>query len=104
MKIYVLTFRPHDQRERILKFLDTLPEVINWRASAGAIFIVSDSSADDISKKIHAEFSSLTHVLARIQTGNTHDLQGWADPKTWEIIKHPGPPVAESGELSKKKA
>jgi hypothetical protein len=73
-------------RQQILDQLDKIPEVMNWRASTGAIFIASESSANDLSTKIHAALPTLIFVLSQI---NHHTTQGYSDKETWEFIIQP---------------
>jgi len=93
MNCYVLVYRHgnverRQERQQILDFLDTLPEVKNWRASVGAIFIASDARAKSLTDKIHAKFPQLIFVLARIDRSEAH---GWADKDTWRFINNPRP-------------
>jgi hypothetical protein len=74
------------ERQTILDFLDTLPEVANWRAVMSAIFIVSDESAQLLSEKIHKKFPRLHHVISLV---TALECQGWADAKTWGFIEKP---------------
>jgi hypothetical protein len=74
-------------RQVILDFLDTLPEVYNWRANLRAIFIVSDASHELLSEKIHTRFPGLLHIVALI-SGET--CQGWVDQDTWDFIEKLG--------------
>lgn len=91
MTVYVFVWSPTMagnapiDRQNILDFLNTLPneEVPIWRASTGAIFIASNSTAKEISEKVHEKFPGLHFIIAPIQIGN---IWGWTDKGTWEFI------------------
>jgi hypothetical protein len=72
-------------RQNILDFLNTLPnDVAIWRASTGAIFLSSNSTAKEIAEKVHEKFPGLHFIISPIQIGN---MWGWTDKGTWEFIR-----------------
>jgi len=88
MTCYVLVFRHIDlDRQIMLDFLDTLPEVQNWRAAVGAIYIISDATATSIADEIHRKFPALQFVLSKVDILHSN---GWADKETWDFINLPG--------------
>ena len=73
-------------RQQILNVLDTMPEVVNWRAAVGAIFIISPGSATTLSEQIRRKLPGLQHVITRIDGFN---VDGWADAETWNFVQYP---------------
>jgi hypothetical protein len=84
MNCYLLTFHYTSLSERqvMLNFLDTVPEVLNWRAVSGAIFIISST----LTFKIHKGFPALNFFLTPVFGTN---INGWADMETWDFISNP---------------
>jgi hypothetical protein len=74
------------KRQDILDFLDSIPSIVNWRASTGAIFIVSNESARQLADRIHEKLPKLHFVLAPIVG---FQCQGFAEKGTWDFINHP---------------
>jgi hypothetical protein len=73
-------------RQQILNVLDTIPEVANWRAAVGAIFIISPSSPTTLSEQIRRKLPGLHHVITRI---DVFSMDGWADTETWSFVQYP---------------
>jgi hypothetical protein len=93
MKCYLFTWHRYigdDQfdRKELLNYLDTIPEVVNWRTSAGAVLIASDLTADDLEKKIHAKFPGLFFIVALI---TIQTIDGRNDQASWDFIRSPKP-------------
>lgn len=89
MNCYILTsLYDGVTRQNMIDFLDDLPEVVNWRAHIGAIFLASEGPAEVLSDRIHEEFPTLFFIVARISAASTH---GWADKDTWDLIQRPRP-------------
>ena len=87
MNCYLMSWaRAEVARQQILDALDKIPSVLNWRASTGAIFIVSELSANALSDEINSLVPSHVHfVLAPI---NIEQIHGYTDEKTWNFIRH----------------
>jgi hypothetical protein len=75
-------------RQEVINFIDSVPEIVNWRASTGGIFLVSNASPKIISTKINAKFPKLTFIISPIAIQSTW---GWADKETWDFIRNPQP-------------
>jgi hypothetical protein len=80
----------HYEQKELTDFINTVPEIVNWRADAGAIFIVSDQHENKLSEIIHGKFPKLRFIIAPIIIQN---IQGWASNDTWEFIKNPKPSI-----------
>jgi hypothetical protein len=89
MKCYMMTWVNIAIRQQILDYLDTLrSEVVNWRASSGAIFMISGLDALTLTEKIHAKFPGLVFIITPI---TIEEIQGYADSDTWNFIRFPRP-------------
>jgi hypothetical protein len=75
-----------ERRQEILDFLDTIPEIVNWRATTGIILLVSELTADEIIDKLHEKFPKLGFIVAPV---NIDDVQGIANKETWDFIRYP---------------
>lgn len=77
-------------REFILGVLDTVAEVKNWRAAAGAILIVTESTVTSamLSEAI-AQHLGMTRFVVVPIWGTM--AQGRADLETWQFINTPQP-------------
>jgi hypothetical protein len=86
----MLTWQPPFDRQKILDVINTIPEVANWRASSGAIFVVTLSSVSThhLANTIRAKLPALTFVMAAI---SGHAAQGNTDQETWDFINNPRP-------------
>lgn len=94
MKTYLMSWADYTTtpgalptRQEILNFLDTLSIVKHWRASLGAIFIVTESP-QQIGEAIRAKFANLHFVITPVDLADTW---GWGDKQTWDFIWHPKP-------------
>ena len=74
------------ERQETLTALDKEPTVVNWRASVGGIFIVSEQNQFVVGTNIHNTFPKLHFVLAPL---DVMQLGGWADKDTWDFIGRP---------------
>lgn len=85
----MLSFQLVD-RDAVTRALDEIPEVKNWRASAGAIFIVTSQtvSSIDLAPKLGAKIPQARFVMAPISGVAS---QGRADQATWDFINQPTP-------------
>jgi hypothetical protein len=68
--------------------IDALPEIVNWRAAAGTIFLVSDKGVNWITNEIHKKYSELKFLVVPLKLS---DVQGYQDKKTWDFIEIPKP-------------
>ena len=87
-KIYMLIYNDKlGSREQVKDALDNCPLVINWRYDIPHVFyVISQSSAKEISKSLHEKFGQGRHVIAEINDnywGRTHK-------ETWSFIKDKG--------------
>jgi hypothetical protein len=94
MKCYVLTWDrlvndDGKRRQEFLDFLDTIPEIVNWRGTVGIILIASDLSGEQIQEKIRARFPKELGFL--IFPVNINDTQGYTNKDTWDFIRNPRP-------------
>jgi hypothetical protein len=91
MTPYVMTWLPFVNnvpvdRQVILNALNTVNGVLNWRASVGAVFIISNSTATVLSAQIQQKIPGLHHVIVPVDMTVTN---GWADKETWEFLQRP---------------
>ena len=91
MRPYVLVWHPlignrTVSRKEILDALNTIPEVLNWRAAVGTIFLISEQTSPQVSDKIRAKIPGLLHVVVPVDMNIT---QGWADKDTWDFLTRP---------------
>lgn len=71
-------------REGVKKYLDSLPQIINWRHSLpNSFYLVSELSADEISNLI-LEFTKKKGLF--VITEFTSSTQGWLTEKSWAMI------------------
>ena len=69
-------------REQIRKFLDELPEVLNWRYDIPHVFyIVSCCSAQELAERIRG-FSEGRFLIAEV----TKNKQGLLPRRTWNLL------------------
>jgi hypothetical protein len=73
-------------RQEVLNALNAMPGVMNWRASVGAIFIISSLPATALSMQVRQKLPGLQHVIAPIDMVTA---DGWADPDTWNFLRYP---------------
>jgi hypothetical protein len=90
VNLYAMTYHPlingnPVDRQMILDTLDKMPEILNWRASIGAIFLVSNQSSMVLSRALHLRIPDLLYVILPVGKG----ADGWADKDTWTFINDP---------------
>jgi hypothetical protein len=87
---HIVTFRPPFDRQKLLDALDTMPNITNWRASTGAVFIVADESVEvnTIADQLIAKLPDLRFVVSTISSKTS---QGFTDKDTWAFITDPKP-------------
>jgi hypothetical protein len=91
MKVFVLVWSPLVinkviDRQELIDVLDKIPEIANWRASTGAIFLNSDADAITLYERIHSAMPNLLFVVSEI---NINTCKGWDVPQTWDFIARP---------------
>jgi hypothetical protein len=75
------------ERQQILDALDKVPEIVNWRAATGAIFIASESSGKVLSEKINSAIPRHVHFV--LVDAEIDQVWGWTDEETWNFIRRP---------------
>lgn len=74
-------------RDKLIAAVDKVPEIVNWRASSGAIFLVSEESDNWLAEKIHEIVPELkTFLVTKI---DMEHAQGYQDKQTWDFIQNP---------------
>jgi hypothetical protein len=92
MKCYLMTWTVSLEgggqidRQEILNYFETDQRIRNWRASTGAIFIVSEASQLELGDRLHLRFPNLHYIITPL---NMTELWGWTDKETWEFILRP---------------
>ena len=86
LKPFVLVFDPtFGGREVVQRFLDTRHEVKNWfSVFSDAIFIISDSSATELSRVIRAQFPTGRFFLAAVS-----ERDGCMPKHAWDFLNNP---------------
>lgn len=77
-------------RQKLLNALDLIPEVLNWRAALGGVFVVTPATVTSsmIAEKLAPKYPDLRFVISAIYGNMTN---GRADAQTWEFINNPSP-------------
>jgi hypothetical protein len=75
-------------RQKLIDFIDKIPEVRNWRAVSGTLFMITEKNENWLADKVHGEFPDLIFLIAPI---NLSDVQGYEDTETWAFIQNPKP-------------
>jgi hypothetical protein len=73
-------------RQLLLNALDKIPDVVNWRAAIGAVFVVSNATPVRLREQIHAALPDLQFVITPI---DIQTIEGWADKETWDFVRRP---------------
>jgi hypothetical protein len=71
----------------MIDLIDKIPEIVNWRASIGVIFLVSEKNENWISEKIHAGLPPDAAYL--VSTITIDGSQGYLDAESWDFIRNP---------------
>ena len=71
-------------RQELLDAFSDIEEIKYWRASTGAIFVVSDAPPAKLGEKIRQLFPELFFMFTEIRS-ETSD--GWTDQGTWDFIQ-----------------
>jgi hypothetical protein len=79
----------HPNRQEILDAIDKVPEIVNWRASVGAIFLVTDSnvSSSNVTDLILKAIPNISRFIIAPIDGMRS--QGMADADTWNFLNNP---------------
>jgi hypothetical protein len=72
-------------RSQVLSGLDKLRDVKSWRASTGAIFILTDTTLNDLTFQIQKMIPGIFFMLIPYYSGSAN---GWTDPATWAFVNH----------------
>lgn len=75
-------------RQEVLDFLDTVPEVVNWRATQGIILVVTNLEKRPLTAKLREKFPDMRLILSDVGLKST---DGWTDKETWDFINTPSP-------------
>jgi len=90
--MYLAHLMVHDSadRQKVLDVLDATPEVLNWRAAAGGVFLVtlSSTTSDHLGRVLAPKLPNIKFVIADIRGSRA---QGMADDETWNFINSPRP-------------
>jgi hypothetical protein len=86
MNCFALMYMGAD-RQTMIDLIDKIPEIVNWRASNGVIFIISEKNENWISEKIHAGLPQDTAFL--VSTITIDSSQGYLDKDSWDFIRNP---------------
>ncbi len=88
LKAFVVVFSDAQiNRQALLDFLDTRPEVKNWFAFLpGAVFVVSDKTATQVTEIIRMGFPEKSLFVSEVSRG-TND--GWLGRNVWDFINTP---------------
>ncbi len=70
-------------RQSIIDCLEKMPEISNWRASTGCLFIASDHPARTMAEQLHIMLNDLNFLIVPIKM---EDAWGWTDKETWAFI------------------
>jgi hypothetical protein len=89
-RCHILTWGGVINRQRILNALDTVEDVVNWRASTGAIFIVTglNLTSSELAFKLRPKLNGIRFIVASIVG---QQAQGESDTATWNFINFPAP-------------
>lgn len=75
-------------RQKIVDYLDTVPELKNWRATNGAVFIATEMDENWLAQQIHKAFPEMHFMVTPVQI---ETVQGYQDAGTWDFIRNPRP-------------
>ncbi len=85
---FVLNFNPISLgRQLLLDFLDTQPNVVNWRTSnalRGQIVVVSERSCSEIAALIRTRFSGESFTISAVSR-----IDGWMEQEYWDFVNAP---------------
>ncbi|MBI4370953.1 MAG: hypothetical protein HY552_01510 [Elusimicrobia bacterium] len=85
-KIYLLSFSDGlGTMESVKKYLNAIPEIKHWRYDmTNAFYIVSESSAETLFEKIHAQNGTGKFIIVEIG----ENRQGWITADSWYLIQN----------------
>jgi hypothetical protein len=88
MRAFLLSFNDSVvARQVVINFLNTRPEVLNWYAPLqGGIFVISNSSAQDLAALVRQAFPILYFVIAELPRGYN---DGCLPAAAWQFINDP---------------
>jgi hypothetical protein len=84
-KSYIFVYNSgFGSEEQIIKILDSIPEITNWRLELpNTFFLVSELSANNLSQKIKSRVKGDYRFIISELLNNK---QGWLSKKTWALI------------------
>jgi hypothetical protein len=65
-------------------YLDTVPEVKNWRATNGGVFIAKEMDENWLAERVHNAFLEMQFMITPLQI---ETVQGYQDAETWDFIR-----------------
>lgn len=88
LKPYLLIFDVMSgNRQDILNYIDTCPEVKNWYAFIPTgIIIISDKTAHDLQAMFLRKYPGRFSMITEITRGNNN---GWLNKEVWDFINNP---------------
>ena len=89
MRPYILVFTESLglNRQVVLDYLDTRPEILNWYTfHRTAIFIISRHSAYQLSELFRQRFPNVLFIITEIIPGRN---DGWLPQVAWDFINNP---------------
>ena len=88
-------------REEVRDYIDELPEILNWRYDIPhAFYLVSESSADEITEKILTFTDGDGRFLI---TEVTENSQGWLPKRTWQLLNEKPPASSAAARMRKER-
>lgn len=88
MNVFAINFSPSQiDRQFLLDFLDTRPEILNWLAvNESLVLVVSSISTYQLQEIINTAFPSLSFFIFFI---HKDEINGRQSPNVWDFINHP---------------
>jgi hypothetical protein len=84
MKVYLLVYDEDIREERLLKFLDSRKEILDWMtALPSSILLVSRHSPRQLTKLFSKKYPAAQFVLTELETKQT---DGMLPEECWDFI------------------
>lgn len=89
MKPFVL-MHSISPRDPVLRALDQIPAVRNWRAHLGVVFVIADDfqTPYTLTELLRPLLPSALFIFTEL---DMKTAQGWADQATWNFLSNPQP-------------
>ncbi|MFD1630069.1 hypothetical protein [Pseudopedobacter beijingensis] len=72
-------------RENVKNAVDSIEDILLWRYDLpNTFYIISESSANEISKQIREKLGDKRFIITEISTNK----QGWLPRKSWDLINN----------------